>query len=141
MRPDESLIQAQTDSLRTNKKLVSAFIQSFYNEKDFDRARSMLAEDFANHHPGVGVGRDRTIDGFQNQVAEPFPQFSLTTRRMVAEGDYVWTHGHVKLSPGAPDVIVVDIWRIHDGMLAEHWDVGQSVPEDCTVEEMFSDSQ
>lgn len=59
---------------------------------------------------------------------------------MVAEGDYVWTHGLVKLAPDAPDVVVVDIWRIHDGMLAEHWDVGQSVPEDSTVDEMLSDS-
>lgn len=130
----------QSDESLVNKKLVSEFIRSFYNEKDFHRARLMLAEGFVNHHPGVGVGRDRTINGFREHVAEQFPKFSLTIRRMVAEGDYVWTHGLVKLAPDAPDVVVVDIWRIHDGMLAEHWDVGQSVPEDSTVDEMLSDS-
>jgi predicted SnoaL-like aldol condensation-catalyzing enzyme len=139
MQSEESVVRAHTDSLMANKKLVTAFIQSFYNEKDFDHARSMLAEDFANHHPGVGRGRDRTIDGFREQVAASFPEFSLMIRHMVAEGDHVWTHGLVKLSPDAKDVVVVDMWRIRDGVLAEHWDVGQSVPEGCTVEEMLSD--
>lgn len=141
MQPDAVSASAQVSSLAANKKIVSEFIQFFYNEKDLDRARSMLAENFANHHPGVGVGRDQTIEGFREQIVKPFPEFSLTIRRMIAEGDYVWTHGLVKLAPTAPDVIVVDIWRIHDGMLAEHWDVGQSVPENCTVDEMISDYQ
>ncbi|MGH3889192.1 MAG: nuclear transport factor 2 family protein [Pseudonocardiaceae bacterium] len=140
MQSDENSTETRTGSLTANKELVSEFIQSFYNEKDLDRAKSMLAENFANHHPGVGVGRDRTVNGFRTHVAEPFPEFSLIIQRMVAEGDYVWTHGLVKLAPDAPDVVVVDIWRIHDGMLAEHWDVGQSVPEDSTVDEMLSDS-
>jgi predicted SnoaL-like aldol condensation-catalyzing enzyme len=141
MQSDEGSAVARTDSLAANKKLVTEFIRSFYNEKDLDRARSLLAEKFVNHHPGVGVGRERTLDSFREQVVEHLPQFSLTVRRMVAEGDYVWTHSLVKPFPDAPDVVVVDIWRIQDGVLAEHWDVGQSVPEDSTVDEMLSDAR
>ncbi|WP_433859335.1 nuclear transport factor 2 family protein [Streptomyces kronopolitis] len=130
---------AGDDPLKAHKELVSQFIQAFYNEKDFERAKSLLTEDFANHHPGVGKGRDRTITTFREQAATPFPQFSLTVRRMVAEGAYVWTHSLAKVDPEATGAVVVDIWRVQDGLLAEKWDVGQPVPEDSTADEMMSD--
>jgi len=131
----------QTDSLKANKELVSEFIRVFYNDKDFDRARTMLTEDFTNHHPGAGVGPDRTVDSFREHAATPFPDFSLTLQRMIAEDDQVWTHGVVRVSPDAPPVIVVDLWRIEDGRLAEHWDVGQAVPEGSTLDEMIADTR
>jgi predicted SnoaL-like aldol condensation-catalyzing enzyme len=126
-----------SDGVAANRKLVTEFIQAFYNDKDFDHAKSLLTEDFVNHHPGVGVGRERTVSTFRQFGAEPYPDFHLTVRRMVAEGDYVWTHSLVKASPEAPDVVVVDIWRIAGGLLAEHWDVGQPVPAESTVEDML----
>ncbi|WP_107657101.1 nuclear transport factor 2 family protein [Nocardia suismassiliense] len=127
------------DALAPQKTLVSDFIRLFYNEKNFDRAAELLRPDFVNHHPGVGVGRQRTVDTFRKEVGDPFPEFTLTIRRMVAEDDHVWTHGLVQLEPDGPVVIVVDIWRIEDGLLAEKWDVHQGVPEGSSVAEMISD--
>ncbi|MET9643289.1 nuclear transport factor 2 family protein [Streptomyces syringium] len=129
------------DSLKANKDLVSEYIEAFYNAKDFDRAKSLLTEDFANHHPGVGAGRDRTVETFREQAAGPFPAFSLTVLRMIAEGEFVWTHSVARIAPQAPPAVVVDIWRVEDGKLAEHWDVGQAVPEGTTLDEMVSDAR
>jgi predicted SnoaL-like aldol condensation-catalyzing enzyme len=128
----------ETDSRTTHKDLVRDFYQAFYNSKDFDRARMMLAEDFINHHPGVGIGRDNTISGFQEQVVDHFPEFSLEIRRIIAEDDFVWTHGLIRLTANKQAVISVDIWRIADGLLAEHWDVGQSIPEDLTADDLLA---
>ncbi|UNO43014.1 nuclear transport factor 2 family protein [Streptomyces sp. MST-110588] len=130
---------SDADALKANKELVTEFIRRFYNEKDYDRARALLTEDFANHHPGVGVGRDRTVEGFREAAQAAFPAFSLTVVRMVAEGDQVWTHSVARVAPTAPGSVVVDIWRIRDGRLAEHWDVGQAVPEGSTLEELTAD--
>ncbi|MFI1203620.1 nuclear transport factor 2 family protein [Streptomyces sp. BHT-5-2] len=131
----------QSGFLKANKELVAEFIRLFYNEKDFDRARALLTEDFTNHHPGAGVGPDRTIDSFREHAATPFPDFALTIHRVLAEGDQVWTHGVVRVAPDAPPVIVVDLWRIADGRLAEHWDVGQAVPEGTTLDAMIADAR
>ena len=32
-----------------------------------------------------------------------------------------------------PDLAVVDIWRVVDGLITEHWDVVQPVPADPEV--------
>ena len=127
-----------TDSLTAHKDLVRDFYEAFYNSKDFDRARTMITEDFINHHPGVGVGRDKTISEFQRQVVDHFPEFTLEIWRIVAEDDFVWTQGLIRLAPDNPVVISVDIWRIADGLLAEHWDIGQPIPEGMTAEDLLA---
>jgi hypothetical protein len=48
---------------------------------------------------------------------------------MVAEGDLVVVHSHLTLKPGDRGSAVVDIFRIENGKIAEHWDVLQEVPE------------
>jgi predicted SnoaL-like aldol condensation-catalyzing enzyme len=125
--------------LKANKELVAEYIRLFYNEKDFDRARELLTEGFVNHHHGVGAGRDRTVRTFRAAVSA-MPEFSLTVRRVVAEGDQVWTQSVARAAPGAHPSVVVDIWRIEDGRLAEHWDVGQAVPDGSTLAEMIDDA-
>lgn len=118
-------------------QLVLSFIEAFYNDKDFERAGELLSEDFVNHHPGVGVGRQRTIDTFRRWVAEPQPGFSLVVRRTVAEGDLVVTHAHARPAPEADGAVVVDIWRVEGGRLVEKWDVGQAPPDGSSIEEML----
>ncbi|MEU2872541.1 nuclear transport factor 2 family protein [Streptomyces olivoreticuli] len=131
-------VNSSAKSLQANKDLVAEYIRLFYNDKDFDRARRLLTEGFVNHHPGVDAGRDRTVEAF-SAAAAAMPGFSLTVRRMVAEGDQVWTHSVAKAAPDAQPSVVVDIWRIEDGRLAEHWDVGQGVPEGSSLEELIGD--
>ncbi|MFE3458059.1 nuclear transport factor 2 family protein [Nocardiopsis aegyptia] len=137
---DPAEASAASAALAANKKLVTEFIRLFYNEKDLERAGALLTDDFANHHPGVGRGRDRTLATF-GEVAENLPGFSLTVHRMAAEGDLVWTHSLARTGPGADGAVVVDIWRVRDGRLAEHWDVGQAVPEGMTADDMLGDAR
>jgi predicted SnoaL-like aldol condensation-catalyzing enzyme len=42
----------------------------------------------------------------------------------IAEGDFVAIHGRIRGWADTPQV-VVDLFRIEDGRLAEHWDVMQ----------------
>jgi predicted SnoaL-like aldol condensation-catalyzing enzyme len=123
-----------------NKALVTEFMRLFYNEKDYERAGELLADDFVNHHTGVGRGRGRTIETFSKAVAS-LPDFALTVRRVLADGDLVATHSHVKAAPGAPDVVVADFWRVAGGRLVEHWDVGAAVPEGSTLEDELGDAR
>lgn len=132
--------EPQTQDARRNahKNLVRRFCQAFYNSKDFDTARAMLTENFVNHRPGLESGRDNTITAFRRQVADHLPEFSLEIRRIIAEDDFVWTHGLIRTAHDTPAAISVDIWRITDGLLAEHWDVGHPIPDGTTPDDLLA---
>ncbi len=49
-------------------------------------------------------------------------------KRIIAEGNLVAVHSHLKPNPQDSGAAVVDIFRVEDGKLAEHWDVIQPVP-------------
>lgn len=57
---------------------------------------------------------------------------------MLADGDLVMLHVHSQDKPGDLGVAVVDIFRVQDGKIAEHWDVIQPVPaKDANGNGMF----
>ena len=53
----------------------------------------------------------------------------IDIKRLVAEGDLVVTHSHLVREPGDRGQAVVDIFRLENGKIVEHWDVLQDVPE------------
>jgi predicted SnoaL-like aldol condensation-catalyzing enzyme len=51
----------------------------------------------------------------------------LDLRRVIAEDDLVVMHYRMVTPDG--ERAVVDIWRMVDGQIVEHWDVVQPVPD------------
>jgi predicted SnoaL-like aldol condensation-catalyzing enzyme len=72
-------------------------------------------------------------DGPEAFVAfvKAFPELSADIRTVIAEGDLVVTHGVVKFSAEDRGTVAVDIFRLDDGEVVEHWDVVQPWPEEC----------
>jgi predicted SnoaL-like aldol condensation-catalyzing enzyme len=52
-----------------------------------------------------------------------------TRDRVFADGDYVLLHVHRMRTPGTRGDAIVDIFRLQDGKIAEHWDAIQPIPE------------
>ena len=50
-------------------------------------------------------------------------------KRVFAEGDYVILHVHAVREPGQRGSAIVDIFKLENGKVVEHWDVAQDVPE------------
>ena len=53
---------------------------------------------------------------------------TVGTFRVVAEGDLVAVHSHYVNAPGERGQAVVDLFRVRNGKIVEHWDVLQDVP-------------
>ncbi len=49
-------------------------------------------------------------------------------KRIIAKGDYVVLHSHLKANPSDRGEAIVDIFRVEDRKLVEHWEVVQLVP-------------
>ncbi|MCX7285162.1 MAG: nuclear transport factor 2 family protein [Novosphingobium sp.] len=69
------------------------------------------------------------LKGFLDRVRKESPDAVQTIHRSFVDGDHVITHTHVVRWPGDAGLAVVDIFRVADGLIVEHWDVIQDVPE------------
>jgi predicted SnoaL-like aldol condensation-catalyzing enzyme len=55
--------------------------------------------------------------------------WSIEIKRIIADGDYVVVHDHAVREPGTRGLAIVNIYKIEDGKVVEHWDVIQPAPE------------
>ena len=111
-----------------NKKVVLDFYEKGLNQKDFDAAAKHFGPRYIQHNPGAPDG----IEGFKAFIAmrkEKFPNAKSEIKRAFAEGDYVILHVHGVREPGERGVAIIDIFRLENGKIVEHWDVAQDIPE------------
>ena len=116
-----------------NKALVRRLFEQVINTGRLDDAAALMREDYRQHSALVAPG----LAGFQaffRGVRQAFPDLRLTIADLIAEGDKVvarivgeGTHRGEFLGVPATGRRIrsesIDIFRIEDGKLAEHWDV------------------
>ena len=114
--------------LEANKKVVVDFYDKALNQKDFEAAARHFGPRYIQHNPNVPDGPDglkRLVD----LLKEKFPNSKSEIKRVIAEGDLVMLHVHSVREPGQHGRAIVDIFRVENGKIVEHWDVIQAVPE------------
>ena len=62
-------------------------------------------------------------------LKEKFPNAHSEIKRVIAEGDLVVLHVHSVREPGQRGRAVIDIFKVENGKIVEHWDVVQDIPE------------
>lgn len=115
--------------LERNKKLACDFLELAFNEKRLDEAiERYLAPTYTQHNPLAPDGPEG-LRAFGGGLLAQFPDFRLEIKRVIAEGDLVAVHAFFRTAADDRGGVGVDIFRIEGGRLAEHWDVGQAIPE------------
>jgi predicted SnoaL-like aldol condensation-catalyzing enzyme len=117
------------DQLEANKRIVREWNDLAINQRKPEEAVARyLGPHYRQHNPGAADGPESFI-GFVKRFAQTFPDFRVEPKRIIAEGNYVVMHSHLIPKPGDRGTAVVDIFRLEDGKIVEHWDVVQEVPE------------
>jgi len=119
---------AQAQQLEANKKNVVEFYNQALNEKNFDAASKYLGARYTQHNPGAADGPEG-LKGFLGFLRDKFPHSRSEIKRVFAEGDYVILHVHSVREPGTRGRAIIDIFKLENGKIVEHWDVVQDVPE------------
>jgi predicted SnoaL-like aldol condensation-catalyzing enzyme len=118
---------ADGGKLEQNKKVVTAFYDAAINQKNYDAAVKYLGAQYKQHNPTAADGKEG-LKGFIDFLKARFPNQRGEIKQVVAEGDLVVLHVHSTRGDG-PGRAIVDIFRVQDGKVVEHWDVIQDIPE------------
>ena len=111
-----------------NKKIVVDFYDKALNQKDFEAASKYLGSRYTQHNPNAADGPEG-LKAFLQFLKEKFPSSRSEIKRVFADGDYVIVHVHAVREPGTRGNAIIDIFKLENGKVVEHWDVVQPIPE------------
>jgi predicted SnoaL-like aldol condensation-catalyzing enzyme len=104
-----------------NKALVLEAFDTLFNKRDYTAAERYWSSNYIQHSAHIQPGRDGLFNLIRNMPAT----LKYEPGTIVAEGDYVIVHGRFSNTGRPRNWIAVDVVRVADGVLAEHWDVLQ----------------
>ena len=122
-----ALIASDDPQLEANKRLVYDMYRIVLQAGLADRAGEFIAEDYIQHNPNAGQG----LAGVQEYIRNTRPERPIEDRlelpliHLMAEGDYVTTafvRAEVDAEGNTYYSTWFDLYRIEDGLIAEHWD-------------------
>jgi predicted SnoaL-like aldol condensation-catalyzing enzyme len=124
-------------SAEENKKIVREFYEEVFNKRNLALTNRYMHEDYIQHNPDADQGLKGFVE-FHIGFFAAIPDFHAQINHIVADGDLVHiyntitgTHngeGFLGLPPTGNKVKfdVVDMFRLRDGKLCEHWDVADT---------------
>lgn len=116
------------DEEERNKETVIAFYNAAINDKDFAAASKYLGDQYIQHNPLAADGPEG-LKAFLEFAKENLSEYKTEFKRVLADGDFVIVHAHARRTPDDRGTAVMDIFRLDNGKVVEHWDVAQPIPE------------
>jgi len=123
--------------ISTNKQVVARFLDDVFVRHDMSRLDEYMRDDYIQHNPDCPQGMAGFLEFF-GVIFGAMPDFHYAVKHVVADGDLVmaWctslgthTGGEFLGQPASRNAVkfdVVDIFRMQDGKIAEHWDVADT---------------
>ena len=116
---------------RVNRQVVVDFYQQVFQKHQVEAAvKQHIGKEYIQHNPHVGDGTAPFVAYFVPYFQQN-PQARSEIKRVIVQGDLVVLHVLSREHPQDRGTAVVDIFRVKDGKIVEHWDVQQAVPEDA----------
>ena len=113
-----------------NKKVVLTYFEEGINKQNLDALDEIVAKDWIAHNPIEPNGLEglkAVFKGFFEQT----PEVHADVKRLIADGNFVVVHNHYTINKSdrgndwaQPGGATFDIFRLEDGIIVEHWDIG-----------------
>ncbi|WP_198937948.1 nuclear transport factor 2 family protein [Pelomonas sp. KK5] len=112
-----------------NRKIVERFVDLVYRQKKTREAfeACVSADRYIQHNPNMPDGREAAIEMLAPKFSAP--GFHAEVLRVLVDGPLAVVHLFARGAPEQRGAAVADIFRLEDGLIVEHWDVLQPVPE------------
>src|SRR5712691_3514182 len=114
-----------------NKALVLEAFDTLFNKRDYAAAEQFWSPDYIQHSEHI----EPALACLFNLIKSLPTTLKYEAGLIVGEGDFVIVHGRFSGFGAMVNWIAADIVRIHEGILAEHWDV---IQDEATEEQSKS---
>ena len=133
------------ETSETNKEVVARFYQDVFLDHDLSRLDEYMRDDYIQHNDDCPQGKVGFVEFFET-IFRAVPDFRYSLKRMIAEDDIVMAYSTTSGTHTGGEWIgkgptgnrlsfdVVDIFRVRDGKIAEHWDVADTFTFFCQLE-------
>ena len=110
----------------SNRRLVAAYLNQAFNGQQLKAALELYASPtFVQHNPVIsGDGIQPVLDAADAGKITASSCYDI--QFILAQNDFVWVYSKVTSSTGVSGV--VDMMRVRDSKIVEHWNVDQAVP-------------
>lgn len=127
-----SIVQKSVDAVE-HKGIVVDFLKRIA-KGDIKKAYDLYVGGGFRHHNANYKSDAGSLMKAMEDNAKENPDKSLEVLHVIADGDMVAVHSHVKQNPKDEGAIVVHIFRFKRMKIVELWDLGMPVPEDMENE-------
>ena len=103
-----------------NRKLVIEFYDTVFNKHEVEKGATALVDSYKQHNPRVPDGKAPFVNYFTGFFKEN-TQSKARIVRSATDGDLVYLHIHSTEKDGDRGTAIVDIFRVTDGKITEHW--------------------
>jgi len=116
-------------SCMTNADIAIDFWLRFFDQHDESAIDDYLLDPYIQHNPKVADGIKAFKDEFHHRFFTDMKECSTEIKRVVSRGNLVFIHNILKRNPNVKGHAAVDIFRVENKKIVEHWDVIQPMPE------------
>ena len=126
-----------------NAKMMADFVQRMMNDHDFDAVLQKYDNaKYVQHNHTLPDGVKGVV-GFLQKFVKSYPDYCYDVKAIHCDGDVVIFHSHVTINEKhrgkeGYGLIIMDKWRIEDGLIAEHWDSIQPLDFSMRLYTLFS---
>jgi predicted SnoaL-like aldol condensation-catalyzing enzyme len=124
---DAPRCRAKTAFMTTeNKSLVQQALAALLQTGNVDALAPFLSESFVHHRPDASSRTKSEWLAAVEAALVPLAGMDVAVQHLLGDGDRVVMHSLRRL-PAGPQIVVVDIWRIEGGRIAEAWEIIEPV--------------
>jgi predicted SnoaL-like aldol condensation-catalyzing enzyme len=125
---------------QSNKNIVAQFYKEVIGKRDTSLIYTLVREDYIQHSPAGKDGRAGLLEMVEYlKTLPPSIEPQSPVKMLLADDDMV--AGLLDIKFMGKRMLVLDLFRLQDGMLAEHWDAVQEISSDIVIPHFNVDEQ
>ena len=110
-----------------NKQIATTAYQRIFGDLEINVADEYMSKDFIQHNPTIADGPEGVKALVEMLVSKATAKQKIEFKHIVAEGDTVILHSRYEMA--GKEWRFIDIYRIENEKLAEHWDAMMPMPD------------